>query len=530
MSGARVLLLAVALFPLATALQAQTAPLGPLSAIDWLTRPATAPAPEVGAYPVTPPAETGTGGISVRALDALRPEAVGLYPAARVGLPASLWSTSTGEDLVPLIRALPDDTLPALRDLAFRLLLAEFDAPLPANGVVGAAPSDPQPQFLLARLDVLERFGALDQAAALLDTLGSPDPMLRARRLDFALLLGDEDRACDRVLNGGAPVADAGGRVFCLAFSERWDEADALLAEAVAAGTLDSTTQDLLTQFLNEHDALPGSDTLLPPSGAVVTPLTWRLTEALGGAAITQTLPVGFAHADLRGTSGWRAQIEAAERLVRARALPSNRLLGLYTERRAAASGGIWDRVSALSALDAALASGDAAAVERVLPRAWAQAQGAELEVVVADLFTPALTPFDLSGEAAEIALTMGLLSSAYETVALGVDPSTASPRVRFLAAVARGLDPTAAGGMIPGEVPAAVAQVFSAAPPVPADVAERLSQGQLGPEMLLALGRISGAGDPRAVAEALSTLRVMGLEDIVRRASLEVLLIERRG
>lgn len=510
----------------ASGLRAQQ-PVGPLSAIDWLRRGAEAP--QTGAYPVTPPPESSNGGISVRALDALRPEAVGLFPAARVGLPASLWANTSAETLVPLIETLPDDTLPALRELAFRLLLAEFDAPLSISGVNDPV-QDPKPEFLLARLNVLERFGALDQAAAILDTLGSDDPYLRARRLDFALLLGDEDRACDDILNMGAPLHDKAAHVYCLARAERWDEADALLQQGMAGGMLDATAADLLTQFLHEHDALPGSDTLLPPSSAPMTPLTWRLTEALGTAISTQSLPIAFAHADLRGTSGWRAQIEAAERLVRARALPSNRLLGLYTERRAAASGGIWERVRALSALDAALTAADTAAVASALPDAWAQSQGAELEVAVADLFTPALAPLALQGEAADIAFTMGLLSTSYETVALGVDVTNASRRDRFLAAIARGLDPAELGGAMPGELPAAIAQVFGPEPPVPIESRDRLAQGALGAEMLATLGRLSGAGDPRALAEGLSTLRLMGLEDIVRRAALEVLLIERRG
>ena len=69
------------------ALAQDPAPEGPLSAINWLSVTASQPRPLTGAFPVTPAdGQTLESGISVRPLDALRPEAIGLYPAARVGL------------------------------------------------------------------------------------------------------------------------------------------------------------------------------------------------------------------------------------------------------------------------------------------------------------------------------------------------------------------------------------------------------------------------------------------------------------
>lgn len=496
---------------------------GPLSAIDWLRQSTTAPQP--GAYPVTPPAGLGDGsGISVRALDALRPEAVGLFPAARVGLPAALWGPTEAGTLAALIAALPADMLPALRDRSFHLLLAEFNAPLPNPGSDGAG----RPDFLLARVDKLVEFGALDQAAALLDALGSSAPLLRLRRFDIGLLLGDEHAACAGVLRDDPPVTDDAAVIFCLSREGRWQEAGARLERATLWSSLSPYEIELLSQFVHDDAHLPGSATLLPPPGGTPSPLVWRLLEAAGDPVSTLSLPVAFAHADLRGTIGWRAQLEAAERLVRIGALSPNRLLGLYTERRAAASGGIWERVRAVQALDEALHSEDAAATGAALIEAWPLIQAGELEVAMANLYALPLRQLPLTGQAADLAFRVGLLSDDYETVALAL-PASAGDADRFLAAVARGLDPAQAGAM-PGELADAVAQAFGPAPPEPEGLRERLAAGRLGEEMLRVLASLGGPGDPRLLAEGLTALRLMGLENTARRTALESLILERHG
>lgn len=494
----------------------------PLSAIDWLRRGQNAGEP--GAYPVTPPLTARDVAISVRALDALRPEAVGLFPAARVGLPATLWGPTPARTLADLINDLPADMLPALRDLSHRLLLAEFNAPLPDTTPAAA------PDFLLARIDKLVEFGALDQAAALLDTLDSPVPILRLRRFDIALLLGDEDRACTTITGNEQPIEDDAALIFCLARAGDWEGAVARLDATLAEHRMAPYLAELLTQFLHDEETLEGSPTLLPPPPGTPDPLTWRLREAVGDAQPSLGMPVAYAHADLRGLQGWRSQIEAAERLTRVGALSPNRLLGLYTERRAAASGGIWERVSAIQRLDTALRAGDAEAAGPALLAAWPLVQAGELEVAMAALFAQPLSQLTLTGEAQALAFRIGLLSPEYETVALGLDTATADPASRFLAAIARGLDPAESRGALPGELAGAVALAFGAEPPLPPEMADRLAQGRLGEEILRILNALGGPGDPRLLAEGLSALRALGLEDIARRTALESLLLERNG
>lgn len=501
----------------------------PLSAIDWLRDAPVAPATAATVLPLTPPAEDPAPAIITRPIEAARAEAVGLYPAARVGLPRNVWGPTTAPEIAALLAILPVDTLPALRDLAFRLLLAEFDPPAPD-------PADPDPEgYVAARIEALLRMGALDQAGALLDTLDPTSPRLAGLKFDLRLLLGDDEAACAGLArlvqgSGGAEAAAAGSlpaaAVFCQARGGDWAGADRSLQQArEGAARLAPDYLDLLERFA-DFDAHSGD---APPGmPANPSPLAWRLLEALGEPVATQGLPLAFAHADLRGTAGWRAQIEAAERLVRAGALPPNRLLGLYTERRPAASGGIWERVRRVQALDAALGAGDRAAVAAALLAVWPQIQEGELEVAFAELFARPLMAAALPGAAGELATVVGLLSSDYELAALAL-PEDASPRLQRLAAIARGLPP-AGGRTEAADAEAAVLAVFAEPEPLSETVAARLAEGRMGEEILRALIRIGASGDPRMLAEGLTLLRHLGLEDIARRTALQALLLDRRG
>ena len=495
---------------------------GPLSAIDWLQETLLVPDPS-GLYPVTPP--TGDawidGAITMRPLDRVHPDAVGLFPPARVGLARDFWGPSTAEELAPLVAALPGDTLPALRTLAYRLLLAEFDAPR------GASPEAQGSPLLAARIDKLYEFGALDQALALLETLDSRDTGLKLRWLEIALLLGDEAPVCERALAGSGPFPFEAAQIYCQARNGDWPGAEAAFDTATEDGTLTPPYDTLLARFL-EVEGHVDSEPLGPIAGLPMqlSPLAWRVLEAIGEPVATHGLPVAFAHADLRGTVGWRAQIEAAERLVRSGALAPNRLLGLYTERAAAASGGIWDRVRAVQRLDAALTADDPDAIATALLAAWVQMASAELEMALVTLFAEPLRDVPVSGPAAQVAQAVAYLSDTYEERAL--EEADEGPRAQLLAAIARGLAPEPDESRDPTE--AAVAEAFAEDPELPAAAQERLAEGRRGEEVLRVLGRIGSGSDPRMLGEGLVLLRHLGFEDIARRTALQALLLERRG
>jgi hypothetical protein len=489
----------------------------PLSAIDWLSESIRTPQIDGSPFGLSVTDGITQDSISVIALDAPSPEATGLFPAERARLPRDFWGTTQVSELVGRIAEINTDTVPIGKDLIYRILLAEFDPP-PQTAQDQGAPA----ALLLARIDKLLDFGALDQALSLIEAIGANDPDIFRRWFDVALLIGQEDRACTtmRARPNLSPTYVA--RVYCLARGGDWSTAALTLRSAAILGYISAAEEELLDRFLDPEAA----EMLLAPPP--ISPLIWRILEAIGEPIGTQTLPVAFAHADLRGTSGWRSQLEAAERLTRSGALAPNRLLGLYSENRPAASGGIWDRVNAVQRFETALTSGDPFAVSTALTRLWPLVQAAELEVCFASLFADGLARLPLTGEAGDLAFEISLLTESYEQAATNARPQ--SDRAKFLVAVARGLliDAPQYGGALG----AAVADAFVDPPPVSDDSIRRVSEGHLGDEVLRAVEFLAqGAlGDTNAATQALSLLRYVRLEDEARRAALQLMILQRNG
>ena len=144
-----------------------------------------------------------------------------------------------------------------------------------------------------------------------------------------------------------------------------WRAASLTLGTANALGLVTDEEDALLLRFL-DPDLFEGDPILTIPRAT--TPLTFRLYEAIGEGRATTGLPLAFAHADLEERAGWKARLDAAERLARTAALSENRLLGIYFEGKPSASGMIWDRVAALQAFDTALEREETNALADTLP------------------------------------------------------------------------------------------------------------------------------------------------------------------
>jgi hypothetical protein len=488
----------------------------PLSAIDWLSESvALPPEAQPGQAPYEPATSRGIApeDIAVSVLDGPSPDAAGLLAPSVTGLPRALWGLGRTDEIVALIRTERVDTLPALQSLLNTLMLAESDPPADAGG---------RGALLLARIDELLDVGALDQAAALLEVAGPAEPELFRRYFDVALLTGTEDRACAQMRDNPQLAPTFPARIFCLARSGDWTAAALTLRTAQALGFVTAEEDALLSRFL-DPELYEGEPPL--PAPARPTPLVWRMMEAVGEPLPTNTLPLAFAQAELRDTAGWKAQIEAAERLVRTGAVAPNRLLGLYTDRKPAASGGVWDRVAAVQALEAALAAGDDTAVARTLPRAWELMVAAELEVPFATMITPQLAGVDLPPQASALAFRIALLSPDYQAAARARAPLDATEA--FLIGLALGM-PT---GPAPDSLGRAILPAFTA--PVPGlDAQALVKDGRVGEAILLAIDQIGAGlrGNLPLVTQGLSLLQEVGLTDAARRTALELMLLERRG
>lgn len=479
----------------------------PLSAIQWLNQTPTVTL-DLG-LEEPPIADSGQQpDITVDTLETPGRDAVGLLPPHVTGLPDSLWQHSRASDLAELIAEQPPALLPAMQALLYTLLLAEANPPWDAGD------SD---MLLLARVDKLVEMGALEQASALLERAGPTTPDLFSRWFDVTLLMGQEQAACDALVAAPRLAPDYTARIFCTARAGDWNGAVLMLESANALSLITDEEDALLVRFL-DPELFEGQPVLAAHSDP--TPLTYRLYEAIGEPQPSRGLPLAYAHADLRGTVGWKPRLEAAERLARTGALPENRLLGIYSEGKPSASGMIWDRVAAIQAFDAALEAGDTMAIADALPAAWSAMQSVHLEVPFARLYGSRLLALPLTGVTQRLARDIALLSPSYERAAL------VAPR-DFLAGVAKGNPPYR-----PTDPQhRAIADGFHEAR-VPQEISAMLARGQLGEVILNAMSLLAdGAyGDLAALTDALAILRAVGLEDTARRAALQAALIDTRG
>lgn len=503
--------ISAALFCLAGLAPAAVAQEAPLSAIDWLSEGVAAQGGDG-----TAAAEPSVGGgatveeITVTPLGETSPDAVGLLPASITGLPRDLWGGTPSDELAEAIGGLTGGLMPAPRDLLFTLLLAELDPP---------ADSDPSDKLFLARVDALMALGAVDQAQALLERAGAGDARSFRRYFDAALLTGADDAACRRLATAPDLAPGFAARIFCLARNGDYAAASVTLETARVLGAVTGAEDAALARFL-DPELFEGVPPL--PAPARPDPLLFRVHEAIGESLPTAALPLAFAQADLRSNAGWKAQIEAAERLARSGAVDGNRLLGLYTERRPPASGGLWDRVAAVQRFDRALAAQDPGAVAAALPEAWQAMGEAGLRPVFARFYAEKLQGTALPGNAATIAFEIGLLSDGYETAAAAHAPADA--RDRFLKALARG---DLAGVPAPDDTAAAIAEGFRSAE-APERLKPLVERGDLGAAILgaIALTRDAAAGDLAKLGDALALFRAVGLEDAARRTALQMMIL----
>lgn len=482
----------------------------PLSAIDWLDELGTMPLTQHGVQEPEITETAASPDVSVMPLNTAVSDAVGLLPSSTTGLPASLWINSTTDDLLREISSIAPDPLAALQALYYTLLLAEADAPSDAG---------PDSRFLKARIKALTEFGAVDPARALVERAGAQNADLFDLWLDLSLLAGAEDEACKTLRRVPALSQNYVARIYCTARDGDWATAALIYDTASGLDGLNQTDATLLALFLDPEaiDELP-----MPEAPSDMSPLTFRLFEAAGTPFPTSRLPRAFAMADLRKTAGWRAEIEAAERLTRTGALPANQLLGLYTDGKPAASGGVWDRVKKVQAFDAALQDKNPEAVAQTLPGAWQAMSERGLHTAFAQLFAAPLRQIDLPADARNTAFLVALLSDEYENAAsLLQEPDE---RQAFLIDLAKGAP---AIDKATSNREQAIALGFSDVQPT-GEFARLIDDMKIGEAILAATNQLDRARDGNMgdLTEALATLRSLGLEDTARRAALQILVL----
>ena len=494
--------------------------IAPLTAIDWLSESVEQPqvlevkpvlgtratrAPDANEAPVTNSAISPF--VSVVSLSRAKPRVLGLLPPSSTGLPINLWDGSETAILIELLQAGLIDTLPAIQDLLLTLTITQANPPHETS-----TPDD----FFLARVDKLLDLGALEPAQAMLEA-ASPDTRNLFRRwFDVSLLTGTEDAVCQSLSNKPELAPTPSALIFCLARSGDWSAATLTLNTGMVLGDIDAETGALTAQFL-DPDLYEGEQALKLLERT--TPLTFRMFEAIGFPLTTSDLPRAFSHADLRSNVGWKSQLEAAERLSRAGAISDNSLLGLYTTRVPAASGGVWGRAKAVNGLNTALTGNDPETTYQAILDLWREARPVGVVVPLARVFARQLIHAE-TGHESSIVFKFLLLSDQYEQAALIENLATTDP---FLAAVARG-DPSNALSIYADYL--LVQDAFVAHPDLA--LVSMARRGRIGEAILRALATLQQGinGDQTAFKEGFATLRALGLEDVARRVALQYLLL----
>jgi hypothetical protein len=354
-----------------------------------------------------------------------------------------------------------------------------------------------------------------------MERAGPTEPQVFRRFFDVSLLTGRADRACSAMTANPDIAPTFPAHIFCLARTGDWPAAALSLDTGAALGRISDADYDVIARFL-DPELFEGDGPL--PFDPALTPLDFQMRMAVGERPDVTGLPLAFTHAGLSDLAGWRGQLDATERLTRSGAIEPQQWFAIYTQRVPSASGGVWDRVAAVQALDAALLARDAAEAARRLPSAWAAMQDASLEVAFATIFAEQLLRLPLIGDAAVLARRIGLLSPRYEIVAQGSVPQTADEVFAF--AVARGLPAEAPQGA--DMQTRAIAAAFSDPRP-PHSYTWFVQNDRLGEALLRAAIVLGGADrDGNDLTEALVLFRDVGLEDVARRAALQILLTAR--
>ena len=351
----------------------------PLSAIDWLSLPGLAPLTEELVEPSLKSRDNTITNITVTELTVTETKSYGLIPAKISGIPKDFWTDLEPSMVGQLLESLSTAGLPTTNELLLRALLAETDG----NEAV-----------LTARVRALLDRGAVHAAISLLEQSNINTPATFSLDAQSALLVGSTKRMCQSLTLKPHLSKDEALKIYCLAREGDWGLA---VLTYFTLDTLDIFTPTVSALLKVDLDPeLIGQLSLAPIVPMKVSELEFRLRESAGQRPSTQGLPLRFAYTDLSETTGWKQQLEAAEKLAIMSSLPANKLLEYYSKGPPSATGGIWERVRAVQLLDETL-SDPILDPTQDLEKFWAATINTNLAPVFARAWSDKLSSYDVS-------------------------------------------------------------------------------------------------------------------------------------
>ena len=464
---------------LASPMAAQT----PLSAIDWLSKANSKFQRSI--LEIKNVDVEKTNDIQVSTLNSNEYQAIGLLPIYVTGIPTTIWRNSSFDDLEYSFKTMPTFSYSPIQELVYSLLLAEARPPL----------NEPSRYaFLEVRLDKLLNYGAVDPAIALVERASPVPERMIPQLFDISLLSSNNFPICEPVFQNTENRELQAELIYCYARKGDWLTAHLILQTEKVLGDLTDREISLLSRYL-EVDFNVDLTALLPPPESI-TPLEYRLYEAIGEPIPAEYLPIQFSQSDLSGENGWRAQVIAAERLSLTGAIPENQILGIYTNHSPGASGGMWDRIKVINDLDVAL--DDKENLEESFQDAWKVFKQTNQLTVFAKLFGLRVFEENLSPKSKKIAANLLLLTNNFKITEGYWDPSD----IRF------GLTAGDFSNVkVSNETEKIILQIFTE-PSMPFLVEQKLNQGKLGEVILNALLQfeLGIEGSLKDFSESLST------------------------
>ena len=475
----------------------------PLSAIDWLSKENSKFQRSI--LEIKNIDVEKTNDIQVSTLNSNEYQSIGLLPIYVTGIPTTIWRNSSFDDLEYSFKTMPTFSYSPMQELVYSLLLAEARPPLDEPSRYA---------FLEVRLEKLLNYGAVDPAIALIERASPVPEKMISLLFDISLLSSYNFPLCDPVLKNTEIKGLQAELIYCYARKGDWLTANLILKTEEVLGDLTDHEVSLLERYL-EVDFNIDLNALLPPPESI-TPLEYRLYEAIGVPIPAEYLPIQFSQSDLSGENGWRAQVIAAERLSITGAIPENQILGIYTNHSPGVSGGIWDRVKVVKDLDAALDGKEN--FEEYFQNAWKVFKQTNQLTVFAKLFGLRVFEETLSPKSKKIAANLLLLTKNFKLTEDFWDSSD----IRF------GLTTGDFSRVkVSDETEKIILQIFTE-PSMPFLVEQKLNQGKLGEVILNALLQFEMGieGNLKDLSESLSTLNLIGLETTARRAALTHLVL----
>lgn len=357
--------------------------------------------------------------ITTQNLSAATRDAIGLLPAEATGIPRDFWGTSSALRATTLLNRINANGVPASRRLLHRILLAETVPPRAAND---------RASFLLARIDKLISIGAVDEAEALITRAGRPDAALFRRLFDIALLTGRAERACGLLALDPRLSPGRGADVFCAVRARDEATATAKMIAGINSGQIPPQQAQHLKLLMNPESF--DENTILDTPDPY-TPLDHILREATGQPRQRNDLPPAFLYADLERRMPLRDRILSAERLTRVGDFPYPLLFNLYRLRAPAASGGVWARMAAVQALDAAILGGDPDSIKAAIAEADTELSAMGLRISFAEAYAETFAKLPVTASP-DGRLSELLLLSAQPQQAAQWAPDTPSTKLRL--------------------------------------------------------------------------------------------------